>query len=289
MKKVAWSICIVGLLCILLLMGLLLHIRSRWLPQMKPAEPQEEYPVFQHDNDTLLVLMIGDSWAGIHSETKLDTMAQRLLSDMTGCYVRFVSKGKGGAKSKEIYSYMFKSAIGNSDEEQGYCTQELIEQHPDYCIVIAGINDAAANLGSEYYCQNYRLIIEWLLACDIRPVIVEVPDVNIKKLYAGKPLYDMTIDWIRSLITHCEMYDVCEYREALKLMLSSWKEIEGRVLYLSIEKWNKNGYRDHQFYLEDEIHLNRKGYEKLDSTLSRMIAHDVLKYQSLSKKSSVEQ
>ena len=256
---------------------------------MKAAEPQEQYPVSQYDNDTLLVVMIGDSWAGIHSEMKLDTMAQRLLSDMTGYNVRFVSKGKGGAKSKDIYKYMFKSAVGNSDEEQGYCTQELIEQHPDYCIVIAGINDAAANLGSEYYCQNYRLIIEWLLACDIRPVIVEIPDVNLKKLYAKKPLFDMTADRIRSLIAHCKMYDVCEYREALSLMMSSWKEIEGRVLYLSIDKWNKNGYRDNQLYLDDEIHLNRRGYQKLDSTLVKMIAHDVLEYQSLRKRPSIEQ
>jgi hypothetical protein len=124
----------------------------------------------------------------------LNSLFQSRLSEMTGRPVMLRTKGKGGEKSRGIYQLMF--------EVDGFGTKSLFVDGVDYCIVIAGINDAAANLGKEQYIHHTKLILNFLLANNIRPVLVEIPDVNIWNVYGEKPFKDLTIDYIRSLMTY---------------------------------------------------------------------------------------
>ena len=86
-----------------------------------------------------------------------------------------MSKGTVGAKTKFIYKEM------HTDTPSG--TKELIELSPDYAIVSAGINDAVAKMGAENYCHHYNLIIKTLFSAGIKPIIIDMPQVDYKAVY----------------------------------------------------------------------------------------------------------
>ena len=109
------------------------------------------YEVMPQDDDTLRVVMIGDSWAGIHHENGLDTFLCLVLQEKVSSPVTVVSKGKGGERCRGIYQLMF------SNDSLG--TKALFTLRPDYCIISAGINDAVANLGTLQYCHYYHKIL----------------------------------------------------------------------------------------------------------------------------------
>ncbi len=245
-------------------------LQWKWRDLLSPAERVAvigHSP--SHQKDTALnVVMIGDSWAGMHHETGCDSVMKRLLEEMMCRPVDFVSKGRGGARSKDVYRLMFKSQCSPGELADGYCTDSLLAERPDYCIVMAGINDASANIGTDYYLANYRLILSWLLENGVRPVVVEMPDVNIRQLYGDKPLYDKMVDRIRAWLTHSPMYSVMEYSEALKSMLVRDSLME-KVVFVPVSEWNPKGCDDPRgLYLSDQIHLNERGYHLLDSCIA---------------------
>ena len=223
----------------------------------------------QADDDTLRVVMIGDSWAGIHHENGLDTFLCLVLQEKVSCPVTVVSKGIGGEKCRGIYQLIF------SNDSLG--VKALFTIRPDYCIISAGINDAVANLGTLQYCHYYHQILDFLLANHIRPVVLEIPNVNIWHIYGGKPFKDIIVDFLKSTMTRCKMYQFREYREALYQMLVDEHLIEN-VIYVSMEKWNERSPDiDTHLFLADQIHLNYQGYEKLDRCIAIAIANDLEK------------
>lgn len=249
----------------LLMLGLgYFYLFFRWKHLWTLEKPQKVYCVKNQQNDTLRVVMIGDSWAGMHRA--FDNYLQRQLTKSVGCPVSFESKGKGGEKTKGIYQLLF--------EDSSYGTQTLISSGADYCVISAGINDAAANLGTEQYCHYYIQILEFLLNNQIKPVILEFPNVNIRAIYKDKPIKDLCLDFLKSVMTHSGMYDYSDYREALKSTLYE-KHLTDHVIYVSAQEWN--GTSDEinvNIFLEDQIHLNQKGYELLDSCIAQKIAKD---------------
>lgn len=245
---------------------------SRWKRLWAPANPMTPYSVSHIQDDALRVLMIGDSWAGIHSELQMDTFLRSKLEQKILQPVSVVSKGKGGEKSKGIYQLLFQT--------DGYGTRNLFNAGVDYCIISAGINDAAANLGTKQFCAHYRMILDFLLANSIRPVIIEIPDVEIWNIYGDKPKKDLLIDYVRSTMTCCGMYNYHEYREALRSMLMEECLME-RVIYVPMKEWNGDGAKlNPSLFMADKIHLNREGYEKLDVCIATAIAHDLQKSQN---------
>jgi len=156
-------------------------------------------------------------------------------------------------------------------------TKSLLVSGPNYCIISAGINDAAANLGTRQYCHYYRQILDLLIENHIRPVVIEIPDVNIWHLYGGKPYKDLVIDYVRSIMTRCKMYHIQEYREALYDMLVEEHLVE-KVVYVRMKNWNDGSPEiNKHLFMEDQIHLNRHGYEKLDSCIALAILKDLEK------------
>ena len=260
---------IVCFICVVILFSFYEYYQYRWRNLWVFENERTPYPVMCHEDDTIRVAMIGDSWAEMHASNQMDSILQLKISNQTGQPVKMMSKGKGGEKSRGIYQSLF-------DENNQYGTKEIIASGLDYCVISAGINDASANLGPRLYCYHMRLIINFLLFNKIRPVLIEVPDVNIRKVHGCKPLKDLASDYLRSIMTHCKMYEMAEYRESLRAMLMS-ENLMDSVVYIHADEWNGTETTiNPQLFLNDQIHLNKKGYELLDSCIAKKISSDVL-------------
>lgn len=258
-------VCIV-FICLLALICIALCYFYRWKSQWALEEPKTLYHITHHQDDTLRIVMIGDSWVGMRTDS-IDDQFQNRLSTFIGRPVKNKTKGKGGEKSRGIYHLMF--------ENDGFGTKPLLSDGANYCVVIAGINDAAANLGKKQYVHYMKYILELLLANDIRPVLIEIPDVNIWNVYGEKPIKDLTVDFIRSLMTGCEMYNYHEYREALFSMLTN-EHLLNQIVYVPMICWNgEDVLINLSLFMMDKIHLNRYGYERLDNCIAAAIAKDL--------------
>lgn len=258
---------IIIFVCLLTLLFVGVFYYYHWKPLWSLEEPRTVYFVSHHRDDTLRVVMIGDSWAGMRPDT-INMLFQTKLSRLIGRPSILKRKGKGGEKSRGIYHLMF--------EDDGFGTKPLLLSGADYCVIFAGINDAAANLGKKQYIYYMKLIISFLLDNNIRPVLVEIPNVNIWNVYGGKPFKDLMADYIRSWMTQCKMYYYPEYREALQSFLKD-RKLEDSVIYIPMRGWNGNGSDlNNCLFLDDQIHLNQQGYIKMDSCIIDAIIKDLL-------------
>ena len=115
-------------------------------------------------------------------------------------------------------------------EEDGLGTKSLFASGADFCVVFAGINDAAANLGKKQYVYHMKLIIDFLLKNSVRPILIEIPNVNIWNVYGGKPIKYLVVDFGRSLMTGCGMYHFPEYREVLRLMFEGCQSLDAAFI-----------------------------------------------------------
>lgn len=239
----------------------------RWSDLWSVCQKEPNYKTKKCNDDTLRVVMIGDSWSKLHSELHMDSYLCSELRKGVSRPIKVASKGKGGEKSRGIYHYMFQNT--------GSGTKPLFIAEPDYCIVMAGINDAAANWGTKQFCAHYKMILNFLLSKDIRPVIIEIPDVDIWHIYGDKSWKDLLADFVKSTMTGCRMYHFNEYREALKVMLFEEHLME-QVVYVPMASWNEEGECiDQNLFMADRIHLNRQGYEKLDACIANAIICDL--------------
>jgi len=260
------SLLVIVMISLLAMIFVSLNYYYRWKTLWSYEEPRTIYPIIHHHDDTLRIVMIGDSWVGMRP-ISLNNLFQKRLSAISGRPVTLKSKGKGGEKSRGIYQQMF--------EEDGLGTKPLLESGADYCVVIAGINDAAANIGKKQYIYHMKVIIDFLLKNGVRPILIEIPNVNIWNVYGGKPIKDLGVDFTRSLMTRCGMYHFPEYREALRLMLEDSKLLDS-VIIVPMNGWNGKEYDlNKQLFLDDQIHLNQQGYLKLDSCIMNAIIRDL--------------
>lgn len=267
MKRSLFVIVIVSLLAILFVS---IYYYFRWRPLWSYEEPRKFYLINHHQNDTLRIVMIGDSWVGMRTDS-INKMFQTRLSEIIDRPVILKSKGRGGEKSRGIYRLIF--------EDKGYGTKKILSSGVDYCVVFAGVNDAAANLGKKQYLYYMELILDFLLTNNIRPVLIETPDVNIWNVYGGKPIKDLLIDYIKSWMTQCGMYSYSEYREALQSLLKD-SNLKDSVIYVKMSGWNGDGPAINKcLFLDDQIHLNQQGYLKLDSCIIDAIQKDLQKSQ----------
>ena len=255
-------------LCVLMVYLLYGYYQYRWNQLWVFENERKLYPIEHHEDDTLRIAMIGDSWAGLHSYNSMDSVLKSNLHNLTEYPVKMISKGKGGEKSRGIYKLLFEENDLNG-------TKQIIASGLDYCIISAGINDAAANLGPRLYCYHMRLILKFLLSIGVRPVILEIPDVNIWYVYGDKPLKDLASDYVRSLMSHCKMYQTKEYRESLYSMLNN-ENYMNSIIYIHVKEWNGNSSNlNKKLFLNDQIHLNKYGYELLDSCIAAAIVADL--------------
>lgn len=234
----------------------------------QPSKQYKTYPVKNSiTNDTIRILFIGDSWAAYHHQ--YDSLLSHMITIQSGFSCNILSKGFVGAKSKEIYERMFNDYKDN-----------LIE-HPNYCIISAGINDAVAKLGVNYYIINYSFILRFLLDNNIIPVVLEMPTVDYKAVYNREKLTAKIRHHISSTLTGADFYSFVNYKQSLlnTIIHNNW---EDSIIYIPSNEWiSDNIISNRHYYREDGIHLNERGYLKLDSCLANKISTDLSLQKSL--------
>ena len=217
-------------------------------------------------HDTISVIFIGDSWASYHSQ--YDQQLKENLETKLNKPTRVTSKGTVGAKTKTIYTEM------HADSPFG--TKELIKLSPNYAIVSAGINDAVAKMGTEYYCHHYNLIIKELLSAGIKPIILDMPQVDYKAIYKRETMLAKIRHHISSWLTGAPLWTFDNYRAALQSLINQ-EIIKKHLIFIPAYEWNPEGYKDSRhLYIEDHVHLNEKGYFLLDSCITSKIYNDIM-------------
>lgn len=225
-----------------------------------PPRLRAPYQLSNHNDNTIRIAYIGDSWAFLHKDHKCKI--SKLLSDTLHCPVKVYSYGICGLTSKEIYENIFT----NSDFKHF-----LQKSKYQYCFISAGINDTYKKMSTSYYQQSMDGIIQFLLTNNIHPIILEIPDYDIQKAYnwqksLRKGLRDVSM-FINNTTVDCKQM----YRDALNELINQ-KGYQNRVSIIRYKSWNGNYYKDlQQLYLGDGMHLNSLGYARLDSIISHVI------------------
>ena len=263
------------LICILIFSGLLYFI-----PTYRFYYVPEELPFYDippiHKDDTLRIAFIGDSWADYHTLLSGDTMVVNSAKRIFIHPVKTQTRGKKGALSKEVYYFMYSDKTIEHSYEPDRCIQPLIEEHPNYCVIFAGINDVTYLRPTSYYAENMRLIIRLLLHNDIRPVVMEIPIVNFTEPMQRKRFRERWFYRIRSILMGTQNNQGSDYQNALKEMLAK-TGLQDSVMYISAKQWNPGGSVDITMFLVDRLHLNLNGYHVLDSCIATEIIKDYTK------------
>ena len=175
-----------------------------------------------------------------------------------------MSAGILGATSKTIYAKF------STDTP----IQKLLKNGPDYCIVSAGINDSNLKLGCDFYQHHIRLMIDFLLRNEIVPIIIEIPDYNIEKVYSESSLMQKIRRHFSMAVTGSSLDCRNENHQALNRMIEQ-NDYSNKIIIIRERHWNPSGYMDSRhIYKEDGIHINNKGYEILDSCIIQSILKD---------------
>lgn len=245
------------LLPFLLVLACVICITLHWFYNyVTPASHKAPYAIsVPHDNDSLHVAFIGDSWAFWHKQH--DTTLARLLSDTLQRPVQVSSYGVCGLTSKEIYLGLFNNPQ----------MRRFISSKPyTICIVSAGINDTYKKLSTDYYTQSMDGIISFLLSNNIRPVVIELPDYDIETAFerqtASRKALRRLMMTVNQLPVDCRQ----QYRDALRQLVRD-KNYTDSISLVPVRSWHT-----HDLYLHDGMHLNDTGWARLDSVFAKVIA-----------------
>lgn len=227
------------------------------------------YQTAQHDDDTLRIAYIGDSWAYMHQQQERCLMPQ-MIKTQTHRPVRVYSYGLGGRTSNEIYEALF------TDD---HLRKLMHEQGADYCFISVGINDVNRKQSIRYYQESMDNIIHFMLSNNIRPVILEIPDIDVHKAYRGLKGSSKLLRKVSMIINSVPMDGKQMYRDALDTLIRD-NNYQNKVIVIRYKSWNKDYQNDQKrLYLKDGIHLNNYGYEVLDSIIAKEILSNIKKQQ----------
>jgi lysophospholipase L1-like esterase len=255
---------------LLLLIGICTITMFRAFHYYTPPKLQEPYKIDSQKNndDTLRIAYIGDSWAYMHNNHKCK-IAQ-MIENSIHRPVSVHSFGICGLTSKEIYdSLLYDAGLIQFMQERGY----------DYCFISAGINDTYKKMSTSYYKKSIEGIIDFLLFNHIHPIILEIPDYNIVKVYNNQKTDKILLRRLSMLINNTSLDCKQELRDALNELIreKGYKEKVSIVRYMS---WNNEYEKDlKKIYINDGMHLNEAGYEVLDSIIAKTVSlrHDRFK------------
>lgn len=224
-----------------------------------PAEKRTGLSVHRHNDDTIRIAYIGDSWAYFHKNVRC--VIDSIIQVETGNPTLIRNAGVGGLTSKEIYNSIFTNRV----------IRTIIEWGPDFCFVSAGINDCNKKVGTDNYRENMRLLMSLLLDNHITPVILEIPYYDIYYTFRNKSLASMFRDVLYILWTQSDINCIDLYSNTISDLIieQQWQNV---VIAIRRAYWNPNGYEGQkELYTSDRIHLNQDGYFVLDSCIASQI------------------
>ena len=231
-----------------------------------------EEPYYQinkiSQNSTPSIGIIGDSWV---ARQKLDSLLQNELSKI-GLSYRIISSGQTGARSKAIYQNLFKH------EGIKYSSKFIIENKPEYCVVIAGVNDYSAHFGKKFYSFHMIQIINSLLHYEIKPIIVSLPEFDAIKTIDEMNLILKTRSIISSKINNDgELDNISTYRDFFNNELIKNK-LTDSILLIDFDKVCCDYFKCKSFY-DNPSHLSLLGNIKLCKIIASEIkGSEALKY-----------
>lgn len=234
-------------------------VGKRFYAYYSPAKERTIYHTQQHCDDTIRIAYIGDSWALGHKDHHCSI--GRIVEDSLHYPVHIASYGIGSLTSKEIYHALFEIQELKHFMEQGY----------DYCIISAGINDSSKKLSTSYYQKSMDCIIRFLLVNHIHPIILEIPDFNICRVYEIDNTYDKMVRNLSMMINRLSIDCKQEYRDALNKWIQK-QDYRNEVSIVRYKEWNDDYEKDLKtMYIDDQVHLNERGYQVLDSVIAKEI------------------
>ena len=224
-----------------------------------PPKEHEIYQAQRHSDDTVRIAYIGDSWALGHKNHQCLTGI--MIEDSIHQPVTIDSYGISALTSKEIYHALF--------EVEGF--KHFIERGYDYCFISAGINDANKKMSTSYYQKSMDCIIRFLLTNHIHPIILEIPDFNICQVYEIENAYDKMVRNLSMMINRLSIDCKQEYRDALNKWIQK-QDYRNEVSIVRYKEWNDDYEKDLKtMYIDDQLHLNERGYQVLDSIIAKEI------------------
>lgn len=230
-----------------------------YCPCYTPAVKQRGLNVLHHNDDTIRIAYIGDSWAYNHK--KMKCVIDSMIYAQTEKLVQIRNVGVCGLTSKEIYKDIFTNKEMRS----------VIEWGPDFCFVSAGINDSNIKNGSYNYKENMRLLISLLLDNHITPVLLEIPYYDIYYTF-WRMSFETLYSSIRSMLyTKLPVNCIDSYSNAYNDLVNE-QQWQNDVITIKRDYWNPNGYEGQkELYTSDRMHLNQDGYFVLDSCIASQI------------------
>lgn len=233
------------------------------------------YDISAPKGDTILIAMIGDSWAELHDLNNNDTIFEKICARLFDRPVKCIARGQGGRMTREVYDDMFVERKERNALQNTYFTRPLLELHPNCCVIMSGINDVWQQRSTNYYTGNYANIIRFLLHSDIIPVVLEIPNVNIKKNINGCDFMQKIYFRIVSLFSDTEWDNVEIYRKAMRTKLED-SGLMDSVIFVSATDWDNTTIKNlSNIYREDGMHLTIDGYRALDSCIARKIIEHI--------------
>ena len=123
-------------------------------------------------------------------------------------------------------------------------------------------------MSTEYYKKSMDGIIQFLLANNIRPIILEIPNYNILKAFTQRNCLRKMQLRINMIINKTSLDCKQSFRDALDSLIIK-SNYRNKISIIRYPMWNNNYSKDlKHLYLEDGMHLNSNGYSKLDSIIA---------------------
>jgi len=226
-----------------------------------PPTERKAYIIPHHNDDTLRVAYIGDSWAAMHQVH--DCILAQIIEDSIHRPVKVSSFGIHGKTSKEIYESLFENQSMHTFMMQGY----------DYCFISAGINDTYKKMSTDYYKKSMYHMIRFLLTNHIHPIILDIPDYDIVKVYERQQTAKKILRRTSIILTGSQINCKQTFRNALSDLIND--NSEWRISILKYQEWNNDYQNDlKSYYLGDGMHLNKRGYARLDSCIVQHVLYN---------------
>jgi len=219
----------------------------------------DEYPAIvgsppHHDSEAFELAVIGDSWV---AHQRLDPYLESALEKKGLTDVRVLSFGQGGAVSRAIYRNLFAPS---SDPDSS--AEVLADPAIRYGVVVAGVNDTALHIGSDFYAHHVVAIVLALLQSGITPVVVEVPEYGIENLDDARSISGKVRERLyRFLFDGGNVDGIATYREALRRKLSE-EGLADRVILIDGRRFIQDYEKSIDLY-RNASHLDEAGNRKL--------------------------
>ena len=222
------------------------------------------YSITVNNDTTLTIGIIGDSWV---AGGKLDSVIHIGLLEK-GFENKILSSGHPGAKSKLIYQNLFE------EKENEHSSKFLIENSPDYCIVIAGVNDAVGQVGANFYSHHIVLIIKTLLHYNIKPIIVNLPEFGIKETINEMGFIKRERNKVFAKFTNGGLIDnINTYRKTLNEELAT-ENLKDKIIQVDFDNVCSD-YNEHKELYAGFSHLNKQGNEKLAKVIVNELTKEI--------------